>query len=382
MDVIGDVEREALLEAARLRPDPTRLRAWVDLCDPDALLRAARRHALVPALARAVRDLDVAAPIARALAEARATAAQDALRLAGELARVHRALAAADVRALAFKGPTLGVLAYDDVAARTFGDLDLWIEPDRLGRAADALADVGYLPAPGARRLVAAVRDGARPMPTDVTFGCDARRVALDVHLRLVRAPVGDVFTFGACFARRQEVRVAGTPIPTFGREDLALYLALHGAKHGWEALGWLRDLAALVDRRPPDGDALRRRACRAGLSRVLHVGLRLARDPLGASLPPALDTAVEVDRRAERAAAELMTGMFGPAWDDRPHLDRLRLELRLRERRRDRWRTLLGRPLAPESDDFAAVELPGWLFGGYRAVRLARVAGKLIRAA
>jgi len=68
------------------------------------------------------------------------------------------------------------------------------------------------------------------------------------------------------------------------GGEDLALFLCAHGAKHLWERLEWLCDLAALLARRPGlDWDAMLARARRRGAERIVLLALHLAHELLGA---------------------------------------------------------------------------------------------------
>ena len=64
--------------------------------------------------------------------------------MAKELLFILRTLEADTIPAIAFKGPALAVEAYDDLALREFGDLDILLRPQDVLRACSLLERHGY----------------------------------------------------------------------------------------------------------------------------------------------------------------------------------------------------------------------------------------------
>jgi hypothetical protein len=68
--------------------------------------------------------------------------------------------------------------------------------------------------------------------------------------------------------------------------EHLALFLCAHGAKHYWERLGWICDVGRLLQvEKTVDWTGVFAEASETDTSRILSLGLLLARDLLGAEI-------------------------------------------------------------------------------------------------
>ena len=78
------------------------------------------------------------------LAAERRDAVFHGLAAAGELTEVLRALAAAGIPALPFKGPVLALAAYGDVAARRMVDVDVVVSPSDRQRSLAVLGHAGW----------------------------------------------------------------------------------------------------------------------------------------------------------------------------------------------------------------------------------------------
>jgi hypothetical protein len=196
----------------------------------------------------------------------------------------------------------------------------------------------------------------------------------VDLHWGLL--PPGYSFTPPAAevWGRLEAVRLGGTEVPTLGPEDTLLFFCLHAAKHDWASLHWLCDLAELLRARPGvDWDWVRATAERGGAWRLVHVGLRLARDLLGAPVPVALGGGREAEALAGEAARALLAGagQAGPRWPWRS------LYYRGMERTRDRARLIHDLLLAPTVHEWGLVPLPPALAPLYYAIRPFRLLAK-----
>jgi hypothetical protein len=107
-------------------------------------------------------------------------------------------------------------------------------------------------------------------------------------------------------FARQIRVRVDGHDVSALSIEDELVLICIHGAKHFWERLMWIADVAALVSRqRGINWERVADSAKAVGAERMLHTGLRLASDLLKARLPDRVQAAVQADIAAAHLSGQ-----------------------------------------------------------------------------
>jgi hypothetical protein len=115
----------------------------------------------------------------------------------------------------------------------------------------------------------------------------DDKPVTVGLHWKL--APRYFHFSLDAMhlWDRLERVAVAGTTVPSFRREDLLILLCVHGTKDLWKSLGWICDLAVLINRHKKlDWDYITSQATSLGGRRMVLVGVGLAHLLLEAELP------------------------------------------------------------------------------------------------
>jgi hypothetical protein len=166
------------------------------------------------------------------------------LRLTAELIRLTKAFASAEIPVLPHKGPLLADAAYGDLALREFTDLDLLIHASDLPRAITVLAEHGYH-APD--ELAWLSPTALLRWSPEMTYR-SGRGVAVDLHWRLTPSHYTVQLDPEILWRSRTSITLAGSQIPTIAPEALLLLLAVHGAKHAWECLGWLADIAWLLN--------------------------------------------------------------------------------------------------------------------------------------
>lgn len=333
------------------------------------LATLAARHGVRPLLYRAAKN-GAAPPYV--LAELRAFALENARRnlaQTAELLRVLDALAASSVDALAFKGPTLAALVFGDVGMREFGDLDLLIAKDDFTRASSVLRALGYEPQMGGTSAAQAILDAYRV----VAFSHTTKDITVELHWELAPQFLPFPADFAQLRANALLVETAGRCVPTLPREELLLYLCNHGAKHHWESLAWVADLAWLIaDDAPPDWARVLSRADALGSRRVLLVGVRMACELCGLTTPPLLGEALRRDRAARRLAARATDWLVR---DVEPGvIEWARFFTGLRDGWRGRLASAYHLLAAPNLADWEFVRLPRAMWMFYPVVRLVRV--------
>jgi hypothetical protein len=110
-------------------------------------------------------------------------------------------------------------------------------------------------------------------------------------------------------FARQVRVRLDAHEAPALSVEDELVLICIHGAKHFWERLIWIADVAALVSRQSSmDWERAAESAKAVGAERMLHTGLRLATDLLKVQLPEKVSATVQSDAAAAKLVERILT--------------------------------------------------------------------------
>lgn len=287
------VLHDAVRAALRLRAgvDP----GWTWSGHPEReFLRGVRGHHVSGLISAHSAELGMPATLREDIARHADRVALKSLAHAGLLRAVHRRLETAGVPALFVKGLAIEAQTGRQLGERGGGDIDVWVSPDRVESAVDALGPEWTLPdnfpQPGPSW---AWRHWQRwgselPLVGPVT-------VDLHWHLHCVRGTLPD---FAEAWAARQVVLVGGHAVPTLSRAHALAHACRHADTDRW------RILRSLVD---------------------VHLLLTPAASPVGAT--PALPgwTVAVVERAIGlphgRSAAQLSSRRWAAALDEQRHL-------------------------------------------------------------
>ncbi len=359
-------------QSARIHEVCTGMIRW------DAVLRAAERNAVLPLLSRSLETAagDMLPPnVLDEIARKKRARTFQTMRLCGELTKLINAFNSESIRVLSFKGPTLATLAYENIALRPFGDLDLLVSPDDVVRAARLLHCLGF---PAWSQADEKNLAGE----CESTFIRPGDNLCVDLHWALSRDGLPLSIPFDTLWSKAQDVLIGGIGVPTLPMDDLCLYLCLHGTKHLWERLSWVCDIAELVRAQPQlDLERLLKRADSLGYGRMFLLAMELAHSILGLPLPQTVAAQASSDRVVQRMVMRLRTQLLNidhvPA-SKSPLREAVRMmgcHLRILNRTRDRIR-YLKYAATPNPRDRNALALPpalGFLHLVSRPVRLFR---------
>lgn len=360
------------VSAIRHAPDRVAALAAAEI-DWHLFLRIAAGHGMSAIASRALAPHAhrVPAEILGALRARHLTISARALYLANQLPAVIEILQDVGVPALAFKGPTLAALAFDELGLREFSDLDVLVRPTAIACARRALIAHGYRPQCSDPRAI----ESPIFQCYEDTFVAADRVTMLDLHWRILPRymsfPDDD-----SLWTRARPIDLRGRTVATLATEDLLLFLCVHGAKHGWPLLSWICDLAGLIHRATAiDWAALLSRADSAQGRRSLLLGLRLARDLMGLALPPHLIASLTDDPIVAQLKDRVVQAMFRNLGDRTGLTQELIIPLQSIESTRAKIRYLAIRAIAPTLDDWHAMPLPAPLFPFYYLTRPFRLA-------
>jgi SAM-dependent methyltransferase len=303
----------------------------------------------------------------RELAQSRG---HDCLRYVGHLIGLMDAFSDAGICAIPYKGPTLGSMAYGNFALRSFVDLDFILPQKHLLRAARLLIDQGLAAYPDPTAPENA-RFLARFHPGQYAFISEPQNVQVELHtehtLRYLPVPMDwDEVT-------RRVIRVSfgGREVRTFSIEDTLILLCVHGAKHFWERLSWICDIAELVQSpRGVDWAMGEELARRSGTRRMWLLGLALANRVLDAPLPREVLGWIEEDAAVGQLCRQIEARLVGKRQTVRSVPDRLLFRLRSHASLGVGARQCLRTAFHPTEHDWQFCKLPDWATPLYLAVR------------
>jgi len=346
-------------------------------CDLDwaYLLDSARRHGLMPSLQQGLNSQSsVPAEVKTQLRDESHALQGTNLLLTRELLRVLSLLDTEGIRAIPFKGPTLTMLAYGNLALRQFNDLDFLLQAADIPRARAVLSSHGYR---SQHPLSRTQEDAYFRSLCQLPLLHEEYSILVELHSKVTPRD----FSFSADETFWQPlipVSLLGREVLTFSREDLLLILCVHGAKHVWCCLGWISDVANLLSVSPGlDWEQVTSQARRMGCERMLSLGLFLAHDLLGAPLTDLVVEKIQEDRVVRPLAERVYKQLFPPSGSDTSGFSNALFHLRVRERFRDGLRYSLRLALAPTLADWTTLALPVQLSFLYYPARFFRLLGK-----
>ena len=327
----NSLQREwpVLLECASPNRDARKLAELIRSSDWSRLLVLAEEHGVVGHLAASLRELDgglLPPEIRQALIERQRAQVFFSLRITAELFRLLDRFVSEGIAALVIKGPVLSVQAYGDPAMRSFGDLDLLVRQRDIRRATELMMAAGY----ESKVPLSAIDAGK--IPGQYLFSRPDSRLLVELHNDCTLRYFPRRLPLEEFFERQIRVRLDARDAPALSVEDELVLICIHGAKHFWERLMWIADVAALAFRQT--GIDWRRAADSAkevGAERMLHTGLRLAADLLKARLPEKVLAMVKADAAAADLASQIVKWL--PAAGDAPPglFERAAFRLRMR---------------------------------------------------
>jgi hypothetical protein len=336
------------------------------------LFKLADDHRVFPALNAVVCSEDLPANARSQMRTRLQKHWRDTLRLSSELVALLRKFNEHHIPAMPHKGAALAQFLFGDPAMRQFGDLDFLIRAKDVHRAEAALEELGYK-----RNLTLSPRQEQEYLRTsnEYVFGCERGKNLVELQWQILPRFYSVAFDMEALFSRSIASELEGEHVRVLGKEDLVLVLSAHAAKHGWEHLGMLRDIARLT-KLDLDWRWVMTEAKRLGILRILTISLLLARNLLNCEMP----AAVQPDSLSEEMACRFEIELRAGHHNDTESANYFRTMIALRQRRRDQlrfgWRLLT----TPSVSEWKSAQLPDRIFSFYRGIRAARLLTRVLR--
>jgi len=339
----------------------------------DRALALADHHRVFPAVYAAVENRsDVPAWIRNELEVRFKRHARQTLRLSAETAGILRKFRDSGIDAMPHKGAVQAQRLFGDPAMRQFGDLDFLVREADVARARIALEELGYQ-----QNLTLSPRQENEYLRAgnEYVFGCDQGKNLVELQWQILPRFYSVPFDMEALFSRSVETEFEAERVRVLRNEDLMMVLCAHAAKHRWEHLGMVRDIARLASF-DLDWEWIDAEARRLGILRIVTVSLLLVRNLLRRELPQRLR--IGKDSQCEKLADTAELRLRAGSYSNPESLSYFRSMAALRERWRDRvwfgWRLVA----TPNVSEWESVSIPDRFSFLYRGVRAVRLVGRL----
>ena len=371
-------EIELMLCCARTRSDDevvARLRELLDgALDWEFALRFAESHSLIPLLyfhLHAHAPEKVPPAVYEKLRDQYRRISALNVYLSGELRRLLKLFAAHSIEAIPYKGPALAAKAYGNIALRHFGDLDILVRQRDVLRVMELLVAEGYALHPPLNDVQQALMLRTQ---CNLPFTRDGRRLIVEIHWRVSARLFSSPLDEESLWENSGLDSFEGTTIKTLAPEDLLLSLCVHGAKHLWERLSWIADIAQLLEVYPDlNWSRLLERARRSGTERMLLLGLYVAHDLLGAKLPAHVTAQFELDAGITMLAGQIYSRLFAEGSEASGMSGYFLFQLKARRRLRDKF-NYCRYVVSPTEEDLTMLSLPAPLSFVYYLLRPLRM--------
>lgn len=379
-------EKNLLLLCSRVEMRESEVRRLREIAASDLdwqyLLAMAHYHRVLPLLHHNVNTHVPHGPPADVRGRLREVVMQNGARnlfLRSWLIAIMALLKEQGIPVLAFKGPVLAEDIYGNIGYRTFSDLDFLISRRDVKKMVLRLRGLGFrqdidLSPDQYEKLVdkfhhaVVIKDG----------------VIVELHWELTGRYFFKKVGIDRLLPRAVEVEVAGHHLQTLGSEDLLVYLCVHGCRHHWPQVDAVCCVAELVKKKLHlDWDLVWQLAQQLGASKMLLLGLVLARDMLGLVLPARIEGRLAEHQKLRNMAKEIAEKMLSTA-EASPmpmsYREYVVFHYCIMDSRLDWLRYCLKSLFNPTHSDWLWVRFPASLSVFYYILRPLRLLGKYSR--
>jgi hypothetical protein len=302
--------------------------------------------------------------------------------MTAELLGILKYLGEAGIKAVPMKGPQLAQQFYGDIELRQFSDLDVLVSPTDAEKALEIVQSRGYILA---HNISSAKRQLLMKTMHHHHLHNLHSGIILELHWTVAPKCYGLSMDVPFILGRAELADLMGQKILWLSTADSMILISQHGAKHLWERLSWICDMAALVH---SDRTALyhaNQRMKAAGEERILLLGLVLAEDLLGADLPQDFGISARGDRAlvdiSRQIMQELILEINSLKDCSKRQIDQSILFMNLYNRPSQKVSYILRMISDPIDVDMDAIELPERALSLYRLVKMSRIMSTYSRA-
>lgn len=300
--------------------------------------------------------------------------------ITGKLIEVIKMLDSAGIPSLPFKGPTLAMQIYKNLSLRQFVDLDLLVQPKHFDASVKLFLENGFqtYAETDLKKSNALFINRKK----DIGLVSEDEKVRIELHWKLSGSFFALPFELKELWNRLEKTNLGGCEINALPFNDLFVYLCLHGARHGFERLGWICDLCELIkSEKEIDWQSVRDHAKNHGCGKTVELGLLLAYELFGIKTSYPDWEQIEQDEILKKIVARIRKKIFTKEFNSTEIGDWYLYHLMLKEKKTDQiklhlhyifWYLKLA--LKPNTVDRSIFHLPPVFYPLYYILRPTRL--------
>ncbi len=198
--------------------------------------------------------------------------------MSAELIRIMKLLETNGIEALAFKGPALAQMAYGDITLRQYVDLDVLVKKKDIYKIDTLLKVHGY------QRVLEITPNQEKvymKYAHDLGLSHPKSGVHFEMHWSLMDDDYPIQLNLNEIWKNPQVIKINQQEIKTFPTEELLLYLCIHGSKHLWERIEWIKDIDLLIRTQDIDWEKVLKEVESSKFETMFYLGLLLSMELL-----------------------------------------------------------------------------------------------------
>ncbi len=299
--------------------------------------------------------------------------------LSAELIRIMKLLADNNIAALAFKGPTLAQMAYGNIALREYGDLDVLVQKKDIYQVDSLLKTQGY------QRYLKLTPSQEKiwfDRAHDLGLYHPDKSVHFEMHWSLMNEDHPIHLEFTEIWDNPNPVTINQQAINTFANEELLIYLCVHGSKHLWERIEWIKDIDLLARSEEIDWNKILEKVKGSDFEIMFFLGLYLSRRLFTTEFPHMITERMAVYKELPN----LYDAIIAKKWSDKKsgslisNLSRTYTMLQLFPYPKMRLLYLHNIFLKPSFNEYWLIDLPESLHWFYYFIRPFMLAKKYLK--
>lgn len=300
------------------------------------------------------------------------------------LISIVKMLEVAGIPSLPFKGTTLAMRAYGNLALRDYIDLDILVQPRHFDKAVQILSDNEFVPISTTSKLKRKVLFFTRKK--DVVLLGLRKNVQIELHWKLSGSHFAMPYEINELWNRLEKIDIGGTGLNALPFADLFVYLCLHGSRHSWKKFSWICDLHELILAQDNSGKEIdwreiHRHAKAHGCEKVLLLGIFLVEEFFDFRTNEPAFAHIEADQLFRTIAERVNKKVFSETGNVSDIGEQYSFHLALKERMPDRLKLHIVYLLwylkvifVPNALDKSVFHLPAGLYPLYFVLRPIRL--------
>jgi len=280
-----------------------------------------------------------------------------------ELIHIMRLLKNHDIKALAFKGPALAQMTYKDITLRQYVDLDILIKKEDIYKIYNLLKAEGYKRfldiAPAQEKVYIQYAH-------DVELIHPKKGIHLEMHWSFLDEDYPMQVNLENFWKESQEIQLNGYPISTFSNENLIVYLSIHGSKHLWESIAWVKDIDLLIRKNEIDWEQVIEKTDGTGFEKMVYLGLFLNASLFNTPLPNTIQKKIAKYPQMKQLSVFIFESWSQP----KSIVEKTATMLKFFPGSKEKFIYLHKIIFKPSFNEYQHIDLPKGMYWGYYFVR------------